>query len=616
MYGYTGKLLEIDLSNLTYKTIPTDLEVCTKFLGGKGLGAWLLAKYTPVNTNPLSEENVLILLSGPLTGTLAPATRGCVVSKSPLTNIFCDSYAGGYFFQEMKFCGYDAIIIMGKASKPVYIVIEDEKVTFQPADDLLGLDTYETNSKIKNILMDDKYLICCIGPAGENLVKYALIDFEPHRQAGRGGLGAVMGSKKLKAIALKGTSGVSVADPSRFSETVKLAWEELKSSPDTQMLADLGTPALVDTSNQLGFFPVKNFEDGVYQHAEKINGEAQDKSFNLRNIGCFACPIHCTKVGKIRKGKYNGTIGDTSEYETLGLLGGNIDVKIIDGISYLNNLCDKLGLDSISTGNVLGFIADAYERGIVPVEYSDEYVKFGDIEAFGALIKKIAYRTGFGDLLAEGVKVVSEKWGADAKAIAVHVKGLELPAWGPRGSAGMGLAYMTGDRGGCHQRGYPIAYEQGAPTPYPVDKPLLPLSTEGKGKILAWDQNYIAAVYSMVFCDFTRTGMKPETYAKLLSNGLGKEITTTDLYITGERIWNLIRMYNLREGLTTFEDKLPEKLKNPLPSGPYAGHGFSDEDQRVMLQDYYIARGWDENGIPTPEKLEELGIDIDCTSPF
>jgi aldehyde:ferredoxin oxidoreductase len=616
MNGYTGKILEIDMTYLTSKTIPTYKDACDKFLGGKGLGAWLLAKYTPINTDPLSAENVLILLSGPLTGTFAPATRGCVVSKSPLTNIYCDSYAGGYFFQEMKYCGYDAIIIMGRAQTPVYIVIEDEKVSFQPADELLGLDTYDTNTRLKEILKDDRFLISCIGPAGENLVKYALIDFEPHRQAGRGGLGAVMGSKKLKALALKGSGGVNVADLPKFSDTVKRAWGELKASSDTQLLAEFGTPALGDTSNLLGFFPVKNFEDGVYQHVDKINGDAQDAGFNLRDIGCFACPIHCTKVGKIRKGKYTGVVGDTTEYETIGLLGGNIEVKTLEGISYLNNLCDRLGLDSISTGNVLGFLADAFEKGIAPLEYINDTVKFGDVDTFGILTKKIAARDGIGDLLAEGVKIVSEKWGAAAESIAVHVKGLELPAWGPRGSAGMGLAYMTGDRGGCHQRGYPIAYEQGAPTPYPVDKPLLPLSTEGKGKILAWDQNYIAAVYSMVFCDFTRTGMQPETYAKLLSSALGKDLSKSDLFIIGERVWNLIRLYNIREGLTCSEDKLPIKLKNPLPSGPYAGHAFSEEDQKTMLQDYYVARGWDKNGLPTPEKLNELGIDKACVTPF
>ena len=616
MYGYTGKILEIDMSRLTAKVIPTDEEACTKFLGGKGLGAWLLAKYTPPKIDPLSEENVLIFLSGPLTGTLAPATRGCVVSKSPLTNIYCDSYAGGYFFQEMKFCGYDAIIIKGKSKSPIYLLIEDEKITFKSADIIWGLDTYETNSKLKEILNDDRFLISCIGPAGENLVKYALIDFEPHRQAGRGGLGAVMGSKKLKALAIKGSCGIDVFDKSEFTNTTKCAWDELKNSSGTQSLANFGTPALADYSSQLGFFPVKNFTDGVYEHVDMLNGDAQDSNFNLRNISCFACPIHCTKIGKIRKGKYNGTIGDTVEYESIGLLGGNIEVNNLEGMTYLNCLCDRLGLDSISAGNVLGFAAEAFEKGIIPSKYKNETIKFGDVPAFVSLLKKIAAREGIGDILAEGVKIISEKWENNTESIAVHVKGLELPAWGPRGSAGMGLAYMTGDRGGCHQRGYPIAYEQGAPTPYPIDKPLLPLSTEGKGKILAWDQNFIAAVYCMVFCDFTRTGMSPETYAKLLSSALGKDISVDDLYIIGERVWNLIRMYNIREGLTSAEDKLPEKLKNPLPSGPYAGHCFSEEDQLTMLQDYYTERGWDKNGIPTPEKLKDLGIDEDCISPF
>lgn len=609
-------MLEIDLSKLNTKIIPTDEDACDKFLGGKGLGAFLLSKYTPPKIDPLSEENVLIFLSGPITGTIAPATRGCVVSKSPQTNIYCDSYAGGYFFQEMKFCGYDAIIVKGKSQKPVYMLIEDEKITFKPADELWGLDTYETYAKIKETLKDDNLLISCIGPAGENLVKYALIDFEPHRQAGRGGLGAVMGSKKLKALALKGTNGISVANPDEFKGVIKQAWDELKNSPDTQGLGKFGTPALGDTSNALGFFPVKNFTNGTYEHIDKINGEAQDNGFNLRDIGCFACPIHCTKIGKVRKGKYSNVVADTVEYESIGLLGGNIDVHNLDGIVYLNNLCDKLGLDSISTGNVLGFVADAFNKGIIPPEYINEAVKFGDVDGFVSLTKKIAFREGIGDLLAEGVKIVSEEWGNDAKAIGVHVKGLELPAWGPRGSAGMGLAYMTGDRGGCHQRGYPIAYEQGAPTPYPLDKPLEPLSTEGKGKVLAWDQNYIAAVYCMVYCDFTRTGMKPETYSKLLSYAIGKDITVGDLYTIGERVWNLIRLYNLREGLTSAEDILPRKLQNPIPDGPYAGHGFSTEDQQTMLQDYYSERGWDKFGIPTPSKLKELGIDEDYIKTF
>ena len=609
VHAYAGKILRVNLSKKREIRIePLDIRFARKYLGGKGFGAKLLYDLVGPNTGPLEPDNVVMYCTGPLTATQAPTNRYCIVTKSPLTGLFSDSYAGGYFSQELKYAGYDVLIISGKARKPVYLWIDDENIEVKTADHLWGLDTYQTYDVLKKELNDKTVKISCIGPAGEEMVKFALVDSDYHRQAGRCGTGAVMGSKNLKAVAVRGTGEISVADIKAFDEVVWKCYEEIWESPASQEYTRGGTPSVTAFANEQGFFPTKNFRDGFFEKYENLGEESQRKHLWLREYGCFACPIHCTKVGMIRRGEWIGTVCDIIEYESVGMLGGNCGVDFLEGVAYANLLCDKLGLDTISTGNVIGFAMECYDRGILDKRDTDGLdLTFGNWRAQIELIKKIAYREGFGNVLAEGVMRASKRIGRGAENVAVHMRGMEAPAWDPRGSPGMGLAYGTSDRGCDHQRAWPIAYETGSSWAFggPLDR----LTLEGKAKVLKWEQDHLAALYSLVVCEFSRSGISNDTYAKLVSTATGWEIDYLGLLQYGERIWNLIRMFNIREGISGKQHALlPKRFKEPLPSGPAKGDRFTDEAFKKMLDDYYEERGWDKNGKPKKEKLRELEL--------
>jgi len=611
VHAYAGKIRRVNLSKEGGTQVePFDAKFAKVFLGGKGFGAKFLYDLVGPGTDPLGPSNVIVYCTGPLTGTLAPTNRYCIVTKSPLTGLFSDSYAGGYFSQELKYAGYDVLIISGKAGKPVYIRIDDGNVEVKPADHLWGLDTYQTYEVLKNDLKDRTVKISCIGPAGERMVKYALVDSDYHRQAGRCGTGAVMGSKNLKAIAVRGTGEISVADPKAFDEAVWKSYQEIRESTAAQEYTRGGTQSFTDFSNHQAFFPARNFQDGCFEGYENLGEQSQKRHLWLRESGCFSCPIHCTKVGMIRRGKWTGTVCDIIEYESVGLLGGNCGISFLEGVAYANLLCDKLGLDTISTGNVIGFAMECYERGILNKSDTDGLdLTFGNWEAQKELIEKIAYREGLGDILAEGVLRAAKQLGRGAEDIAVHVKGMEAPAWGPRGSTGMGLALATSDRGCDHQRAWPIAYETGQSWAFggPLDR----LALEGKAEVVKWEQDHLSSLYSLVVCEFSRSGISNDTYAKMVSAATGWDIDYLRLLKYGERTWNLIRMFNIREGIGRRDDaSLPKRWKEPLPSGPARGHRFTDEEFVRMLDDYYEERGWDREGRPKKEKLQELGLEF------
>jgi aldehyde:ferredoxin oxidoreductase len=618
MNGYAGKILKVNLSQNPKVTVdPLNENFAKKFIGGKGFGAKLLYDLLPAKTDPLSPSNPLIYCTGPITGTLVPCNRFCIVTKSPLNNTFNDTYAGGDFGQELKFAGYDVAIISGKAEKPVYLQIYDDDVQIKNADHLWGLDTYEIYKVLKSDLNDETIKLSCIGPAGENLVKYALVDCDSHRQAGRGGAGAVMGSKNLKAIAVRGTKGISVADRGSLEKEVQKISQDMAISEkkSAHWLQRGGTPAFIKFANEEAFFPYRNFQDQTSEIAEKMDDFHQRKSFWLREFGCFACPLHCSKVGMIKAGPYAGTICDVVEYENVGMLGTDCDIGDVEAIAYAQHLCDKLGLDAISTGNIVGFLMECYENGIVDKkDVGGLDLNFGNWKAQIDLINMIAYRKGIGDILAEGVMKAAKSINKGAEKLAVHIKGLESPAWAPRGSPGEGLALATSDRGGCHQRAWPIGFEVFGTT-WPGGFPIERLSTEGKADAVIWDQHHLAALYSLVICEiFSHGGVMNESYAPLVSAVTGWELTYPKLLEYGERIWNAVRMFNWREGYERKDDTLPPRFKEPLPSGPAKGHKFSDEDIDKMLDDYYTKRGWDERGKPTKEKLTELGLDSMITN--
>jgi aldehyde:ferredoxin oxidoreductase len=602
-----GRLLAINLGTGEVRAIPLPDWFRSVFVGGKGFGAKLLYDLLPPGEDPFSSRNPLLFLTGPLTGTLAPAMRACVVTKSPLTGIFLDSYFGGHFGQEIKYAGYDGLIILGRASEPVYLWIENDVVEIRPASDLWGLDTFRTSARIKEALGDQDARVACIGPAGENRVRYALISCDHNRQAGRGGAGAVMGSKNLKAIVIRGHRVVRVQDPPRFREAMIQARAELRASEEVRALTEVGTPGAISFANELGLLPCRNYADGSFDRAEAVGDRGQSRHLWLRNVACSACPVACGKLGRVRTGPYRGTPTDV-EYESAALLGSNLMIGDTRALGYLCYLCDALGLDSMSSGGVIGFAMEAAHRGLIQPDYFGQPLAFGNMESAAALIGDIAHRRGsLANLLAEGVRRAA----AELKAIvplAQHIKGLECPAWGPRGAPGIALALMTADRGGCHQRALPLGHEFGRAEWQ--GRPVEQLALADKASLICYLQNYLAGLDTLVKCDFGNFGIALGTYVALFNAATGEDWCEEDIPVVGERIWNLIRRLNLREGLDPASDTLPRRfMEEPLPNGPSRGHRFTHQDLDFLRGEYYRERGWDGSGRPTTEKLRALGLE-------
>ncbi len=604
--AYTNNLLMIDLSRNTHEILPTRKSLSDNFIGGKGFGIKLLFDSLAPGTDPFDSDNLLLFLTGPLTGTMAPAMRGCVVTRSPLTGIFLDSYFGGSLAAEIKYAGYDGIIVKGRARNPSYIWISDSHIEIRDARHLWGTDTLEANRLIKKELNDDTLKIATIGQAGENKILYSLICCEYNRQAGRGGAGAVMGSKNLKAVVVKGTSLVKIHDPEAFKSACLSAVKELEDSPDIEAFRIAGTAASVEYANETGLLPHKNYQFGTFARASKIGDKGQSKHLWLGSSACMGCPIRCAKIGAVRTGKYKGIVTDIIEYESAALMGSNLDISDIRAVAHLVKICDLYGLDSMSTGTVIGFAMEACERGLIKSP-EDIELKFGSVEAAEYLIHAIANQKGWlGRTLSKGVKQSAQIIGKNADDIAVHIKGLESPAWGPRGVSGMALALMTTDRGGCHQRGFPVSYELSGEW---NGQPLDPLSPEGKAKMVVALQNYSAGTDTLIKCDFGTYGISKETYARLLSSATGRHYSPDVFQETGERIWNLIRLFNIEQGLDVATDTLPKRfIEEPLPDGPSKGHCISKKDMAYMKHEYYMTRGWDEKGFPLEKTLKRLRI--------
>ncbi len=606
--SYQNWFIHVDLTSMQSNTIPLPQKLREKFVGGKGFGVKLLYDLLPPGTDPFAPDNPLLFLTGPLTGTNAPSMRACAVTKSPLTGLFLDSYFGGEFGQEIKYAGFDGLIITGRAKMPVYLFIDNEKIRLESAEHLKGVDALGTNQRIKAELNENTLKIVSIGPAGENLVPYALLSCEYNRQAGRGGAGAVMGSKNLKAVAVRGSRLVRPARPKEFAACVARANRELNASEDIKVLRETGTASAVEFANETGLFPSRNFQGSRFEKAEKLGDKGQSKHLWLRNLACQGCPIHCSKMGAIRQGKYAGTISDIVEYESAGLLGANLGISDIRAVTYLTNLCDRFGLDSMSAGGAVGFAMEAGERGLIQNPPGVE-LTFGNVKAAEYLIRGIALQENeLGRLLSQGVRRAAEELGSDSLDFAQHTKGLETPAWGPRGALGTGLAFMTADRGGCHQRGLPAPIEitGGEYLGEKVD----PTSTYGKAAMVVDMQNYSAGTDTLVKCDFATAGIAPETYAAMLSAATGREITPQFINELGERIWDMTRIFNLREGLDPAEDRLPRRfMQEPIAEGPQQGEYFDQNQIQTMLREYYKLRGWDESGYP--QKETRNGLDLE-----
>lgn len=605
--AYMGQFLVVDLNDHSFRTVPVPGWLKREFVGGKGFGAKLLYDLAPPGVDAFAPENPLMFLTGPLTGTAAPSMRACVVTKSPATGTYLDSFFGGRFGQEIKYAGYDGILVFGKSDTPVYLAIHDDQVEFRSATAMKGMGAITANEAIKKELDAPSACAVTIGPAGENLVRYALICCEYNRQAGRGGAGAVMGSKNLKGIAVQGSRVVRVHDIGAFSAAAGHATTEIAQSQECRELTEAGTSYVVPWSSEVGTLPYRNFLEQSDPSAEAIGDEAQRKHLFLGKAACMGCPIRCSQMGAIRTGKYAHQVTDIVEYESAAMFGSNLLIHDVRAVAHLVKLCDEYGMDSISAGAVLGFAFEAAEKGAV--EHPEGIkLEFGSVPAAEALLKSIAFREGsLGEILAEGVKRASQSIGKDSDAYAVHVKGLECPGWAVRGTPGMGLAYMMSDRGACHQRGFMTGYEVGG-VEY-EGKPVDTYAAEGKAEILKGDQDYLSGTDSLVKCDFGGFGVTAGTYARMLSAATGIPAEEEDFSRLGEKIWNLTRLFNLREGITAADDRLPRRfVEEALSSGPHEGQRISEEAMAYMKTDYYRVRGWDKEGRPTEETLDRVGL--------
>lgn len=596
MKGYTGKILRVDLTKSKIRVEPTKAEWIKMFLGGKGLAARYLLEEMKPNVDPLSLENVLIFMTGPLTGTKAPSFSKCgVISKSPATNTFCDSYFGGYFPAEMKFAGFDGIIIKGRAERLSYLSVVDGEAQIEVIADLKNKGTYETADFVKETSGLEDPKIVTIGPAGENLVKFACICSDVHHQAGRGGMGTVMASKNLKAIAIQGEKKVKLYDPDGFSQYIREILEDAAGNPFVKRISRQGTPYLVDEINDLGILPTSNFQEGIFEKAKEVNWDAMREKTLIKKAGCYGCPLACRNVNKIKSGRFKGLTIEGPEYETLALVGSNCGVGDLEAILKFNDLCDNYGLDTISTGNVVGFAMECYERGFITKEETGGLeLSFGSIDSFIEMPGLITHRQGIGSVLADGLKVAAERIGKGSGRFAMHCKGLEYPGYDPRGAIGMALAYATSDRGACHMRGY-LVFTPG------------PFQPEGKAAILIREQNRKSVTNSLIRCSLS--GIAAEAEARLFTLATGIRINEKDIQLIGERIWNMVRVFNVGEGFSRKDDTIPMRLvKEHFSKGPAAHRVVSLDAFNFMLDVYYKLRGWSKEGIPTRNKLQELGI--------
>ncbi|MCW3977459.1 MAG: aldehyde ferredoxin oxidoreductase, partial [Candidatus Bathyarchaeota archaeon] len=442
---------------------------------------------------------------------------------------------------------------------------------------------------------DPTIRIACIGPAGEHLVKFALVNTERYRQAGRGGIGAVMGSKNLKALAVKGSGQIRIHNLESFIRVAKEAREVILENKTIRARRRWGTARSVLFSSDRDLFPTRNFREATFEEAENLSAEVFEKRFWVKHKACHGCPVNCGKLGVVRSGIYGGTVVEGAEYETASLVGANCGISNHEAVAYANMLCDKLGLDTISTGNVIAFAMECYEKGLLTQKDTDGLqLNFGNEEALTKMIQKIAAREGLGNLLADGVKQYSERVGEKTSAFAMHVKGLELPGWGVRAAPGMGLAYATADRGGCHMRAWTIRRE-----------------ISGVVEIVKAQQDYYAACDCLVACQFVKDVVGKERYVQMLNAATGMQVTADGFVKAGERVWNLTRLFNVREGFSRKDDTLPKRiLTEPLPSGIAKGQRLTQVQLDQMLDEYYKLRRWNiQTGTPSKEKLRELELD-------
>lgn len=627
MLSYNGQILRVNLSTgKVTKDRLTEADA-RKYLGGRGLAIKILFDELKPGIDPLGPENKLVYAAGPFAGTGFPLnSRWIVAAKSPQTGIWGETTCGGTFAVQLRKAGYAALVVEGGATSPVYISIMDDNVQIKNASHLWGKMTLDTEIAIAQDLgiktrKEDDPAVVCIGPAGEKLVKIANVMHTAHRAAGRAGLGAVMGSKKLKAIAVRGTKKIPVADPEKLKEFTKAVVTECKTNKTLVWFSDYGQAGWVDVMNENGILPTKNFQKGTFEFYDKISGKTMADTILKKKNSCSQCPVACKREVEVTQGPYAPIDADYGgpEYESVASLGSLLLISDLKAVSKENQICNAYGIDTISVGVIIAWLMECYERGIISKKDIDGIeATWGNAEAALKLIEKMSTREGIGDLLAEGIKTAAKKIGRGSERYAMEVKGLEVPMHEPRGKKGVGLSYATSVRGACHMQSFhdtDVEAENMAPE-IGISKALNRHDTSrDKVDMVKRSQDWVAVTNSLLLCTapawvgFNYT--KPTFQAEALNAITGLNFTVDELMIVGERMNNLCRCFNAREGITRKDDYLPPRFtEEPLPDGPSKGQRLSKEELQNMLDNYYDLRGWNKKtGLPTREKLIELGLE-------
>jgi len=623
-YGWAGRIADIDLAKSKISVRPLDREFALSYLGGTGFASRVLWDRVKSSKDPLNPENPLVFAVGPVTGTFfSPSGRFMVGFKAPLTGIWGEAHCGGHWGPQLKYAGFDMLTIQGRAPKPVYIMVNNGEITLQNAEHLWGRDTLETTDVIREEQGDEEVEVATIGIGGENLVKYAAIISSYYRAAGRGGAGAVMGSKNLKAVAVRGNGGVQVADTGHFMAVARKAFELMTTGKWGEMneesLGKYGTTNLVSAIGEIGRLPTKNHTTGVYKDADAIGPDTIRKEFRRSRESCFGCAIQCKFISQVKSGPYQVVTGGP-EYETLMAFGSNLLNNNLESIIYANQLCNLYGLDTISAGCTIAFLFEAAENDLITSKDADGLdLSWGNHETMIALVNKIAHREGIGDLLAEGSMRAAKKIGKGAERFAIHVKGMEASGQDPRPQQSVGLTYATNVRGADHLRSLSCYEELGYPDvaierfgKEHADEVMNLSSTTFKGTLIKDQEDLYVLVDSLILCKYGT--MWPPVYyfdimAELLLPLTGfKELgKVTNLRLIAERISNLRRCFNVREGVTRAREQLhPRFTEQPMPEGPAKGRVC---DLNPMLDEYYDVRNWSRDGLPKRKELHRLGLD-------
>ncbi|MBS7606919.1 aldehyde ferredoxin oxidoreductase family protein [Candidatus Bathyarchaeota archaeon] len=613
--GYAGRILRINLSEMSFSIERLDLSLAKSLIGCLGVASKIMLEEVDHSVEPLSPRNKLILATGPLTGSTAPAgNKSIVISRSPLTNIWGEAIFSANAGIELKRAGFDMIIIEGRAERPVYLWICDDNVEFKDANGIWGMDTFTACNAVKNDLGEKDAAVACIGPAGERLVRLACIISDNGRAAGRCGLGAVMGSKNLKAIAIKGSRAIEVANPEALNklrgDIIEFTREKLKA------FTDYGTSRGVVAFEEMGNLPIKNWTGGRFPGAEKISGVRMAETILVGRKACFACHVACGRYVRVSEGPYAPLEGYGPEYETIAALGSLCMNDNLEAIAKANDLCNRFGLDTISVGATIAFAMECYERGIITKDETGGIeLIWGDPDAIIRTIELIGRREGFGAILGEGSMRAAEKIGKGAERYAMHVKGLEIPMHNPYRFKEMGLQYATSERGACHLRGFSMLPARGFLFPeLGISEKLDGFSIEGKAHIVKVMQDACRVVDALGICKFLVffSGIPLKTLAELYTAVTGWKTTLEELLKAGERIWILQRLFNVRMGVRRKDDTLPRRfLEEPMVDGAAKGQIVELEP---MLKDYYTERELDDEGKPKKEKL--LGLNLDFAIKF